>query len=110
MQANNDKGTVYIFRECGTGNLLLETTDMSVISGVVPSHTIARTEKVIIKGVSYVVVAFEIDISGTVPAPDITGRPIQTEPTDRYGIRTLIYVKKSINPLRNFFLQIKVKG
>jgi hypothetical protein len=110
MQANNDKGTVYIFRECGTGNLLLETTDMSVISGVVPSNTIARTEKVIIKGVSYIVVAFEIDISGTVSVLNTNGRPMQTEPTDSYGIRTLIYLKKSINPIRNFFLQIRVKG
>lgn len=97
MQNNSDKGTVYIFRECGTGNLLLETTDMSVISGVVPSHTIARTEKVIIKGVSYIVVGFEIDISGTAAVLNTTGRRMQIEPTDLYGIRTLIYLKKSVN-------------
>ena len=107
MQANNDKGTVYIFRECGTGNLLLETTDMSVISGVVLSHTIARTEKVIIKGVSYVVVAFEIDISGAVSVLNTTDPQAQIEPTDSYGIRTLIYLKKSIRPLRNFFYKLK---
>ena len=103
MQNNNDNGTRYTFRECGTGNLLLETTDMSVISEMVPSHTIARTEKVIIKGISYIVVGFEIDISGAVSVLNITDRPMQIEPTDSYGIRTLIYVKKRFRPLRNFF-------
>ena len=63
MQNNNDNGTMYTFQESGTGNLLLKTKDMSVISGIVPSHTIAETEKIIIKGVSYNVVGFEIDIS-----------------------------------------------
>ena len=100
---NNDNGTMYTFQESGTGNLLLETANMSVISEMVPSHIIARTEKVIIKGVSYIVVGFEIDISGAVAALNTIGRRMQIEPTYSYGIRTLIYLKKSVRPLRNFF-------
>ena len=103
MQNKNDNGTMYTFQESGTGNLLLETADMSVISEMVPSHIIARTEKVIIKGVFYIVVGFEIDISSAVSALNTAGSRMQVEPTDSYGIRTLIYVKKGVRPLRNFF-------
>ena len=103
MQNNNDNGTLYTFQESGTGNLLLETADMSVISGMVPSHIITRNEKVIIKGTSYIVVGFEIDISGAASVLNTKGRRMQIEPTDSYGIRTLIYLKKSIHPLRVFF-------
>jgi|SRR6185437_3298988 hypothetical protein len=107
MQNKNDNGTTYTFQESGTGNLLLETADMSVISEMVPSHTIAGTEKVIIKGISYIVVGFEIDISGAVSVLNTTDPQAQIEPTDSYGIRTLIYLKKSIRPLRNFFYKLK---
>ena len=103
MQNNNDNGTMYTFQESGTGNLLLETADMSVISEMVPSHIIARAEKVIIKNVSYIVVGFEIDISGADPVLNTAGRRMQIEPNGSYGIRTLIYLKKSVRPLRNFF-------
>jgi hypothetical protein len=103
MHNNNDNGTMYTFQESGTGNLLLETANMSVISEMVPSHIIARTEKVIIKGVSYIVVGFEIDISCAVSVLNTIGRRMQIEPADSYGIRTLIYLKKSVRPLRNFF-------
>ena len=103
MQNNNDNGTTYTFQESGTGNLLLETADMSVMSEMVPSQIIARAEKVIIKNVSYIVVGFEIDISGAVPVLNTAGRRMQIEPNGSYGIRTLIYLKKSVRPLRNFF-------
>ena len=107
MQDNNDNGTRYIFQESGSGNLLLETADMSVVSGIVPSHTIARTEKVFIKGVSYIVVGFEIDISSAATILTTTSRRMQIEPTNSYGIRTLIYLKKDAHPLRNFFYNLK---
>ena len=103
MHNNNDNGTMYTFQESGTGNLLLETANMSVISELVPSHIIARNEKVIIKDVSYIVVGFEIDISGAVSVLNSAGRRTRIEPADSYGIRTLIYLKKSVRPRRNFF-------
>lgn len=103
MQNNHNNSTLYTFQESGTGNLLLETADMSVISEIVPSHTIARTEKVIINGVSYIVVGFEIDISGAVSVLNTIGRRLQIEPTNSYGIRTLIYLKMCVHPIRNFF-------
>ena len=77
---------------------------MSVISAIVPSHIIARGEKVIIKDVSYNIVGFEIDMSAVASILNPTGRRMQIEATDSYGIRTLIYLKKSVHPLRNFFL------
>lgn len=100
---HNDNGTVYIFQECGTGNLLLETADMSIVSAIVPSHTIAKTEKVIIKGIIYIVVDFEIDISSVASMLNTIGRNMKIEAM-KYGIRTLIYLKKSGRPLKNYFM------
>ncbi|KAA9038350.1 hypothetical protein FW778_12310 [Ginsengibacter hankyongi] len=101
MQNNNDNSTIYTFQESGTGNLLLETKDMSVLSGVVPTQTIARTEKVIIKGVTYVVVGVEIDIS-TVSSQVANPGPNPIEQHNQCGVHTTVYLKKSFHPLRNF--------
>lgn len=102
MKNNNDNSAVYTFQESGTGNLLLETRETSVLSGLVPTQTIARTEKVIIEGDIYIVVAVEIDISAVSSMPATSG----SKPLERHhqcGIHTTIYLKKNFHPLRNFF-------
>ena len=101
MQNNIDNSTIYTFQESGTGNLLLETKDMSVLFGAVPTQTIARTEKVIIGGVTYVVEGLEIDISkvsSMVAAPG--AKPIDQH--SQCGVHTTIYLKKSFRLLRRF--------
>src|SRR6185312_6081732 len=103
MQNKHDNGTTYTFQESGAGNLLLETADMFVISEMVPSHTIAGTVKVIIKGISYIVVGFEIHTSGANSVINTTHPQAQIDPTQPYGTRTPIYLKQTIRPLRNFF-------
>ncbi|KAA9040802.1 hypothetical protein FW778_01810 [Ginsengibacter hankyongi] len=108
MKNNNDNSTIYIFRESGTGNLILETKDMSVLSGIVPTQTIARTEKVIIEGVNYIVVGFEIYIVTFSSMPDRPA-PMLNVKHNKCGIHTTIYLKKSFHPLRNFFIN-KVTG
>jgi len=64
---NNHTGTIYIFQEERTGNLLLKTTDISVLQKLALSQTIAKDEKVIIDNTVYKVVAFEIEISSFSP-------------------------------------------
>jgi hypothetical protein len=99
---NNPTGTIYIFQESGTGKLLLKTTDISVLSGIVPSQIISRNEKVIIKDITYIVVGFEISISIAPPILHISHLMEigENNPRDCY---TIIYLKKKFNPLRILF-------
>jgi hypothetical protein len=90
---NNHTGTIYIFTETGTGNLLTKTTDIEELRKIVATETIAEHEPIIIDGIDYTVVGFEIELMAGKPALH-TKAFGQVGENNSYGISASIYVKK----------------
>jgi|GEM_PF-4119283 len=89
----NHTGTIYIFEETGTGNLLFKTTDIRELQKAVSSQTIANGETILIENIKYEVVGFEIEVSSSSPTLSIA-HSMQIGENNPYGIQTVIYLKK----------------